>query len=98
MNVTQFRVDSDAVAHATTTVQSSVTRIQGEVVLLRSQLADLQASWSGPAATAFQGTVDAWHQTQLRVEESLTQLSQTLSMAARQYAEMEFATARLFTG
>ena len=95
--MTQFRVDSEAVAHATSTVQASVTRIQGEVALLRTQLSDLQASWSGPAATAFQGTVDAWHQTQIRVEESLTQLSQTLGVAARQYAEMEIATTRLFT-
>ena len=95
--MTQFRVDSDAVAQATSTVQSSVSRIQGEVALLRNHLADLQASWSGPAATAFQGTVDVWHQTQLRVEESLTQLSQTLSLAARQYAEMEIATTRLFS-
>jgi len=95
--MTQFRVDSDAVAQATSTVQSSVSRIQSEVALLRSHLVDLQSSWSGPAATAFQSTVDAWHQTQLRVEESLTQLSQTLTMAARQYAEMELATTRLFT-
>lgn len=94
--MTQFRVDSDAVAHATTTVQSSVTRIQGEVALLRNQLAELQSSWSGPAATAFQGTVDNWHQTQIRVEDALTQLSQALAQAARQYADMELATTQLF--
>ena len=96
--MTQFRVDSDAVAHATTTVQASVHRIQGEVATLRSQLLDLQASWSGPAATAFQSTVDTWHQTQLRVEENLTALSASLTAAARHYAEMEIATTRLFSG
>jgi WXG100 family type VII secretion target len=96
--MTQFRVDSDAVAHATTTVQASVHRIQGEVASLRSQLIDLQSSWSGPAATAFQSTVDAWHQTQLRVEENLTALSTALTAAAQHYAEMEVATTRLFVG
>lgn len=96
--MTQFRVDSDAVAHATSTVQASVSRIQGEVASLRSQLIDLQSSWSGPAATAFQSTVDSWHQTQLRVEENLTALSTALTAAARHYAEMEVATMRLFAG
>ena len=96
--MTQFQVDSDAVAHATTTVQASVHRIQGEVAALRSQLLDLQASWSGPAATAFQSTVDAWHQTQLRIEENLSSMSASLGAAARHYAEMEVATARLFSG
>lgn len=95
--MTQFRVDSEAVAHATSTVQASVHRIETEVATLRSQLADLQASWSGPAATAFQSTVDSWHQTQLRVEESLTTLSTTLATAARHYAELELATTRLFS-
>jgi WXG100 family type VII secretion target len=96
--MTQFRVDSDAVAHATTTVRASVHRIQGEVTTLRSQLVDLQSSWSGPAATAFQSTVDAWHQTQLRVEENLSALSEALTAAAQHYAEMEIATTRLFAG
>lgn len=95
--MTQFRVDSDVVAHATATVQASVHRIQGEVATLRSRLADLQASWSGPAATAFASTVDSWHQTQLRVEENLTALSTALTTAARHYADMELATTRLFS-
>ncbi|MFZ4078099.1 MAG: WXG100 family type VII secretion target [Microbacteriaceae bacterium] len=96
--MTQFHVDSDAVTHASATVAGSVQRIQAEVVALRSQLADLQASWSGPAATAFQTTVDAWHQTQVRVEESLSSLNSALATAARHYAEMEVATTRMFSG
>ncbi|NBX23203.1 MAG: WXG100 family type VII secretion target [Microbacteriaceae bacterium] len=96
--MTQFHVDSDAVAHATATVAGSVHRIQAEVSTLRSQLSELQASWSGPAANAFQSTVDAWHQTQLRVEESLSTLNTALATAARHYAEMEIATTRLFSG
>ena len=95
--MTQFRVDSDAVAHATSTVQASVARIQAEVAQLRSQLGDLQSSWSGPAATAFQGTVDAWHQTQLRVEESLSSLSATLNVVAGQYSDMELGAMRMFS-
>ena len=95
--MTQFSVDSDAVAHATSTVAASVTRIATEVATLKSQLADLQGVWTGPAATAFASTVETWHQTQIRVEESLSSLSSSLSLVARQYADMELAAMRIFS-
>lgn len=94
--MTTFQVDSDAVLAATSTVRASMGRIQGEVSGLLGQLNNLQGSWSGQAATAFQGVIGDWRATQQRVEESLEAINQGLTHAAQQYAEIEQANARLF--
>jgi early secretory antigenic target protein ESAT-6 len=95
--MTQYQVDSDAVLTATAAVRQSIERIQSEVAGLHSQLTNLQGSWSGSAATAFQGVVTDWRATQHRVEESLAGINQALSHAGQQYADIEAANARLFT-
>jgi 6 kDa early secretory antigenic target len=94
--MTRFQVDSEAVLTATGAVRSSIGRIQSEVAGLQGQLNSLQGSWSGQAATAFQGVVADWKATQLRVEESLASINQALTHAGQQYAEIEAANARLF--
>lgn len=94
--MTRFQVDSEAVAQATAQVQAAVGRIQGEVAGLHSRLVELQGSWSGEAAVAFQGVVSDWTSTQRRVEESLATINQGLAQAGRTYAEVEAANARLF--
>jgi early secretory antigenic target protein ESAT-6 len=95
--MTQYRVDSDAVATATGAVKSSIGRIQAEVASLHGQLTNLQDSWSGGAATAFQGVVIDWKATQQRVEESLAGINLALETAGRQYADIEAANQRMFT-
>lgn len=92
----RYNVDADAVLTATAAVQSSITRIQGEVNGLHSQLTDLQNSWSGQAADAFQGIIAQWRTTQQRVEESLASINTALTHAGNQYADIEAANSRLF--
>jgi early secretory antigenic target protein ESAT-6 len=94
--MTSYQVDSEAVAAATTSARASVGRIQAEVSALHSQLTALQGSWTGQAATAFQGVVSEWRGVQERVEQSLTSIGQALGYAAQQYAEIEASNARLF--
>jgi early secretory antigenic target protein ESAT-6 len=94
--MTQYQVDSEAVLGATTAVRSTISRIQGEVGGLNGQLANLQGSWTGQAATAFQGVVAEWKVTQQRVEEGLAAISHALGQAGQQYAEIEASNARLF--
>lgn len=94
--MTRFQVDSDAVLTATGAVRTSIGRIQAEVTGLHGQLATLQGSWSGQAATAFQSVVTDWKATQQRVEESLAAINQALTQAGQQYAEIEASNARLF--
>jgi WXG100 family type VII secretion target len=73
-----------------------MSRLQAETTSLTGQLTNLQASWSGPAATAFQSVVSEWKATQQRVEESLASIGVALNQAGQQYAEIELANARLF--
>lgn len=94
--MTRYQVDSEAVAAATAGIQAAMSRIQAEVGGLRSRLTDLQGSWNGPAAVAFQGVVTEWTATQARVEESLAQIGTALGQAGHQYAEIEMHNARLF--
>lgn len=95
--MTRFQVDSDAVFSATSAVRNSITRIQSEVAGLHGQLTNLQSSWSGAAATAFQSVVTDWKGTQQRVEESLAAINHALTHAGQQYADIEAQNARLFS-
>ena len=94
--MTRYQVDSEAVAAATGNVRAAVSRIQAEVSGLHGQLANLQSSWTGQAATAFQGVVSDWKATQQRVEQSLVEINAALSQAGQLYTEAESQNARLF--
>jgi len=94
--MTSYQVDSEAVAGATGAIRATIGRIQADVSGLQAQLTSLEGSWTGQAATAFQGAVADWRATQQRVEESLAGLNQALSLAGQQYAEIEQANTRLF--
>ena len=95
--MTRYQVDSEAVISATGAVRTTISRIQAEVAGLHGQLASLEGSWSGQAATAFQAVVTDWKSTQVRVEESLAAINTALAHAGQQYAEIEQSNARLFT-
>jgi early secretory antigenic target protein ESAT-6 len=94
--MTSYQVDSEAVLGATATIHASMERISGESSALLGQLVNLQGSWSGAAASAFQSVVSDWRATQQRVEESLGAIGRGLGAAAQQYAEAETSNARLF--
>ncbi|MCQ9165888.1 WXG100 family type VII secretion target [Arthrobacter sp. STN4] len=93
----QFNVNSDDLAVKSTAVKGSVDRIRMEVDGMKRNLMDLQATWSGAAATNFQVLLQEWHTTQVKVEASLESINSALSMAATQYAQAEEANARMFT-
>lgn len=94
--MTSYQVDSDAVLTATGTVRASGDRIQSEVAGMMGQLMNLQGSWSGQAATAFQGVIEQWRATQARVDDALASINQALTAAGQQYADTELANLRLF--
>ena len=95
--MTRYQVDSDAVIIATGAVRGSISRIQGEVDALHGQLTNLQSSWTGSAASAFQLVVNDWKATQARVEESLATINAALGQAGQHYADAEAANSRLFS-
>jgi WXG100 family type VII secretion target len=94
--MTTFHIDSSAVSGTAATARAQIARIQSDIAALHTSLTGLQASWRGPAATAFQGVVSRWRQTQSRLEADLTVLNDALALASRQYAEMELAHVRMF--
>lgn len=96
--MTRYQVDSEAVLGAHGAIRTTMSRIQAEAASLRTQLTNLQDSWSGPAATAFQSVVADWTATQQRVEQSLEGIGQALGRVGRQYADVELANARMFAG
>lgn len=94
--MTRYQIDSEAVAAATASVQAAAGRIQSDVSGLHARLLDLQGSWTGQAATAFQAVVADWSATQRRVEESLQLLNTGLARAGQHYAEIEVQNTRMF--
>lgn len=94
--MTRYQVDSEAVLGATSAATATIGRIQAEVGSLHGQLTNLQGSWTGPAATAFQTLVGEWKGMEQRVEEVLGAMSHALGQAGQQYAEIEASNARLF--
>jgi 6 kDa early secretory antigenic target len=94
--MTRYQVDSEAVISTTGAVRGSIGRIQAEVEGLHGQLTNLQGSWTGQAAAAFQVVVNDWKATQVRVEEALAAITTALGQAGQHYAEIEESNARLF--
>lgn len=91
-----IRVDAAAISSAATITNAQILAIETEVAKLTANLTSLEASWSGVAATAFQGALDSWRTAQSTVEASLAELNRVLAMASAQYAEVEAANTRLF--
>jgi WXG100 family type VII secretion target len=91
-----FSVDSEQVSAANTHIQSTIGRLQQEISTLHSQLATLEGSWQGSAATSFRELILRWKTAADSLEQSLGQIGQALGIAAQQYADIEAANQRLF--
>ena len=94
--MSRFEVDSAQVAQAGAAVRGSTAAIRTEVAAMMRHLVELQASWRGGAANAFGTVLADWSATQVRVEESLDQITAALGAAAASYAEAELQATRLF--
>ncbi len=95
--MSRYEVDSAQVAQAAASVQARAATIRSEVATMHRQLADLQGSWQGAAATAFSGVLTDWSATEARLDASLEQIVAAMQAAARTYAEAETQASRLFT-
>ncbi|MBO1769559.1 WXG100 family type VII secretion target [Agrococcus sp. TF02-05] len=96
--MSRYVVDGDAIHGAHLAVRSTASRLQSESAAMLAQLQALQDSWTGQASVAFQGVVQDWRATQVRVEESLASINEALALAGRQYDEVEQGNTRLFAG
>ena len=96
--MSRYVVDGDAIHGAHLAVRATASRLQSESAAMLAQLQALQDSWTGQASVAFQGVVQDWRATQVRVEESLASINEALALAGRQYDEVEQGNTRLFAG
>ncbi|MGF2950365.1 WXG100 family type VII secretion target [Microbacterium alcoholitolerans] len=91
-----FTVDTDAVHAAHGAARATMERLQGESTALMAQLTQLQSTWTGTAAGAFQQCSEQWRGAQMHVEQVLASISTALGSAASQYADADQYSAGLF--
>ena len=91
-----FTVDTDAVQAANGAAYATMERLQSESAALMAQLNQLQSSWTGAAAAAFQHCSEQWRGAQMHVEQVLGSISAALGSAAAQYADADQYSASLF--
>ncbi|MFT4280812.1 WXG100 family type VII secretion target [Microbacterium sp.] len=91
-----FSVDSEAMLAATTSVRATADRLQADTSAMMGQLTQLQGSWTGSAATAFQGVIERWRAAQREVESALADISIALGRVGDQYAQTETAATGVF--
>ncbi|MER7796229.1 WXG100 family type VII secretion target [Microbacterium sp. NPDC096154] len=91
-----FSVDTDAVLSANGQALATAERLRLETATLTGQLAQLEASWTGGGAGAFQASLAQWKAAQQAVEQALDGLGRALGAAGAQYAEAERLTAGMF--
>lgn len=94
--MSRFEVDSAEVARAAGSARTSAAAISTEVANMMRYLTNLQTSWKGGASSAFTGVLMDWRATQQQVETSLEGISAALDSSARQYADVEAQTTRMF--
>lgn len=91
-----FQIDTADLAAKAGTVEATLSRIQSDVSSMEGQLRQLQETWKGSAALAFQDVLTQWRATQVQVEQSLGSVRQAMATASMQYEETEQATTRMF--
>ncbi|WP_261165970.1 WXG100 family type VII secretion target [Microbacterium sp. Marseille-Q6965] len=91
-----YTVDSDIVMEKAAAVGGTVGRLQAETATLQAQLRDLQGSWTGMAAGAFQASAEEWRAVQAQVEQALAALGESLRAAGTHYADTEHAAMAMF--
>ena len=94
--MTTYEVNSESVLHAAQSAHATIGRVQSDLQQLNHSLQSLNGTWSGQAANAFQTVLAEWRTTQVAVETQLIQLTESLSVAAQHYADLEVHNARLF--
>ncbi len=92
----QFHVDAAQIGAAAARTSQSSQTIRSEVAAMMAHLTDLDAAWSGAAASAFGGVREQWRGAQVQVETALDAIAQALTYAAQSYEEAEATASRLF--
>ncbi|GAB3850191.1 WXG100 family type VII secretion target [Nesterenkonia populi] len=91
-----FQIDTTELLSKSQNVEATLGRIQSDVNMMEGQLRQLQETWKGSAAVAFQDVLTQWRSAQVQVEQSLASVRQAMASASAQYEETESANTRVF--
>lgn len=91
-----FQIDTGDLMAKSGTVEATLSRIQSDVNSMEGQLRQLQETWKGSAALAFQDVLTQWRATQVQVEQSLASVRQAMAAASTHYEEVESTNTRIF--
>ncbi|WP_146340809.1 MULTISPECIES: WXG100 family type VII secretion target [Nesterenkonia] len=91
-----FQIDTSDLLAKSQNVEATLGRIQSDVNMMEGQLRQLQETWKGSAAVAFQDVLTQWRSTQAQVEQSLASVRQAMASASSHYEETESANTRIF--
>jgi WXG100 family type VII secretion target len=91
-----FTVDTDRIQAAASDMSGIAAEIESSVGAMHARLTSLEGSWTGAAATEFQGLVSEWTSLQGRVRADLAQIAALTSRAGGSYAETEQGVRGLF--
>ena len=93
--MTSFHVDVPALEGAASAISTTIDSLHGDIIRLTAQLRGLDATWTGPAATAFSTVVDEWSLASGHVTESLGNIGRALTAIHAHYLDTEAANVRL---
>ncbi|MEI2730855.1 MAG: WXG100 family type VII secretion target [Dermatophilaceae bacterium] len=91
-----FSVDTEQIGTAASDIARIAGDIETSVAAMMARLTGLQSTWSGAAATEFQGAVTDWRATQTRVRENLATIGTLTARAGTSYAHVEDGVRLLF--
>jgi 6 kDa early secretory antigenic target len=91
-----FTVDTDRIQAAASDMSGIAVEIESAVSAMHARLTSLEGSWTGVAASEFQGLVAEWTALQGRVREDLAQIAALTSRASGTYADTEQGVRGLF--
>ena len=91
-----FSVDVAALQGASGDVARNAADIEASVATLVGRLNGLHGTWTGTAATEFEGVFSEWQSIQTRVREQLAILGQLMARASSTYQSTEDSVRGLF--
>src|SRR5690625_7348677 len=84
----QFNVDSAQVAHGALAARRHGEAIRGEVQAMTALLTQMEGTWRGGAATAFQSALGQWRGTQQKGESAVEAIATAVDAAGRHDAHV----------
>jgi 6 kDa early secretory antigenic target len=95
--MSEFMVSPEAIRNVAGQVASGASEIDAQRASLLAQIQGLGDSWQGQAASALQALYERWDSNVRALQETLTEIGQTMQGAATAYESTESNVQRSFS-